>query len=73
MSSRNAFTEKCVAVDDVLSMLMEKPKGTLVSYTEITKGLHSYVRTKGLRLKTCPRCNAPLALSRPTATETSLS
>jgi hypothetical protein len=64
MSKRNVLTEPSILVDDVLSMLTD-PKGTLVSFTEITKSVHDYVKTNGLRQRFCPRCNAPLRRSEP--------
>ena len=41
MSKRNVLTEPSILVDDVLSMLTGHPRGTLVSYTEITKSATS--------------------------------
>jgi len=65
MSKRNVLTEPSILVDDVLSMLTGHPRGTLVSYTEITKSVHDYIKTNGLRQRFCPHCNAPLAPSEP--------
>jgi len=60
MSKRNALTEQSIIVDDVLSMLTGHPRGTLVSFTEVTKSVHDYIKTNGLRQRFCPHCNAPL-------------
>lgn len=60
MSKRNALTEQSIAVDDVLSMLTGHPRGTLVSFTDLTKSVHDYIKTNGLRQRFCPHCNAPL-------------
>jgi len=65
MSKRNVLTEPSILVDDVLSMLTGHPRGTLVSFTQITKSVHDYIKTKGLRQRFCPRCNAPLTRSEP--------
>jgi hypothetical protein len=65
MSKRNVLTEQSIVIDDVLSMLTGHPRGTLVSYTEITKSVHDYIKTNGLRLRFCPHCNAPLTPSPP--------
>ena len=45
------LTEKSIVVDDVLAKLLGSSKGELVSYTELTKGLHSYIKANGLRVK----------------------
>jgi hypothetical protein len=60
MSKRNALTEQSIMVDDVLSMLTGHPRGTLVSFTEMTKSLHDYIKMNGLRQRFCPHCNASL-------------
>jgi hypothetical protein len=65
MSKRNALTEQSIIIDDVLSMLTGHPRGTLVSFTEITKSLHDYIKMNGLRQRFCPHCNAPLTGSAP--------
>jgi hypothetical protein len=64
VSKRNPLTEPSIIVDDVLSMLTGHPRGTLVSFTEITKSVHDYVKTNGLRKRFCPHCNASLAPSK---------
>ncbi|MGA2240261.1 MAG: hypothetical protein ABSG74_13725 [Candidatus Bathyarchaeia archaeon] len=61
MSKRNALTEQSIMIDDVLSMLTGHPRGTLVSFTEMTKSLHDYIKMNGLRQRFCPHCNAPLS------------
>ena len=60
MSKRNALTEQSIVIDDVLSMLTGHPRGSMVSFTELTKSLHDYIKTNGLRQRFCPHCNAPL-------------
>ncbi len=62
---RNALTEQSIVIDDVLSMLTGHPRGTMVSFTEITKSLHDYIKSNGLRQRFCPHCNAPLNGSLP--------
>lgn len=73
MSKRNALTEQSIIIDDVLSMLTGHPRGTMVSFTEITKSLHDYIKMNGLRQRFCPHCNAPLSggvsVSEPVAPE----
>jgi len=73
MSKRNALTEQSIVIDDVLSMLTGHPRGTMVSFTEITKSLHDYIKMNGLRQRFCPHCNAPLnataAAAEPVATQ----
>jgi hypothetical protein len=73
MSKRNALTEQSIIIDDVLSMLTGHPRGTLVSFTEMTKSLHDYIKMNGLRQRFCPHCNAPLSgsasASQPVVTE----
>jgi hypothetical protein len=59
------LTEPSIIVDDVLSMLTGHPRGTLVSFTEITKNVHDYIKTNGLRKRFCPHCNASLTPSEP--------
>jgi len=61
MSKRNALTEQSVVIDDVLSMLTGHPRGSMASFTELTKSLHDYIKTNGLRQRFCPHCNAPLS------------
>ncbi len=60
MSRRNALTEQSIVVDDVLSILTGRPRGTLVSFTEVTRSVHEYIKTNGLRQRFCPHCNASL-------------
>lgn len=60
MSKRNALTEASIVIDDVLSMLTGHPRGSMVSFTEMTKSLHNYIKLNGLRQRFCPHCNAPL-------------
>jgi len=73
MSKRNALTEQSIIIDDVLSMLTGHPRGTFVSFTEITKSLHDYIKMNGLRPKFCPHCNAsltgPASVPEPVAAE----
>jgi ribosomal protein L40E len=58
MPRESMLTQRSIVADDTLSMLTGQPKGALLSYTELTKLMHQYIRTKGLRLKACPFCNA---------------
>jgi hypothetical protein len=54
MSKRNALTEQSIVIDDVLSMLTGHPRGSMVSFTEITKSLHDYIKSNGLRQSNGP-------------------
>lgn len=60
MPRESMLTQRSIVADDTLSMLTGQPKGALLSYTELTKLMHQYIRTKGLRLKSCPNCNAQI-------------
>jgi hypothetical protein len=54
----NMLTEPSIITDDTLSMLTGKPTGALLSYTELTRMMHQYIRSNSLRLKACPHCKA---------------
>jgi ribosomal protein L40E len=60
MPRESMLTQRSIVADDTLSSLTGQPKGALLSYTELTKLMHQYIRTKGLRLKACPHCNAQI-------------
>jgi ribosomal protein L40E len=60
MARESMLTQKSIMADDTLSLLTGQPKGALLSYTELTKSMHAYIRTKGLRLKACPNCKAQI-------------
>ncbi len=60
MARESMLTQRSIVADDTLSLLTGQPKGSLLSYTELTKMMHNYIRTKGLRLKSCPNCNAQI-------------
>lgn len=48
---RTSFlTKPSIVVDEVLSQLCGIPVGEQISYTTLTKGLHSYIRAKNLRI-----------------------
>jgi hypothetical protein len=54
------LTRQSIVADDTLAMLTGQPKGALLSYTELTKMMHQYIRTKGLKLRSCPNCNSQI-------------
>jgi len=54
------LTRQSIVADDTLALLTGQPKGALLSYTELTKMMHQYIRTKGLKLKSCPNCNSQI-------------
>jgi len=60
MARESMLTQKSIMADDTLSLLTGQPKGALLSYTELTKSMHAYIRSKGLRLKACPNCKAQI-------------
>jgi len=60
MARESMLTQRSIVADDTLSLLTGQPKGALLSYTELTKMMHEYIRTKGLRLKACPHCKAQI-------------
>jgi len=60
MARESMLTQKSIMADDTLSLLTGQPKGSLLSYTELTKSMHQYIRSKGLRLKACPNCKTQI-------------
>ena len=60
MPRESMLTRQSIVADDTLAMLTGQPKGALLSYTELTKMMHQYIRTKGLKLKSCPNCNSQI-------------
>lgn len=56
VSRQSVLTQKVIVADEVLSGLTGKPAGSLLSFTELTRGLHDYIKTKKLRLKACAGC-----------------
>ena len=42
----SALTRKMIHVDENLSTVIGFSEGELVSYTEITKGIHEYIKKK---------------------------
>jgi hypothetical protein len=60
MARESMLTQKSIMADDTLSLLTGQPKGALLSYTELTKSMHQYIRSKGLRLRACPNCKTQI-------------
>ncbi len=60
MARESMLTQRSIVADDTLAVLTGQPKVALLSYTELTKMMHQYIRSKGLRLKACPNCNAQI-------------
>ncbi len=60
MPRESMLTRQSIVADDTLAMLTGQPKGALLSYTELTKMMHQYIRTKGLKLRACPSCNSQI-------------
>jgi len=62
MARVSLLTQKWIFADDTLSLLTGKPKGELLSYTELTKSMHQYIRANGLRLKACQNCKSQIPM-----------
>jgi len=60
MPRESMLTRQSIVADDTLALLTGQPKGALLSYTELTKMMHQYIRSKGLKLKSCPNCNSQI-------------
>lgn len=60
MARESMLTQRSIVADDTLSSLTGQPKGALLSYTELTKMMHQYIKTNGLRIKACPNCKAQI-------------
>ncbi len=60
MARTSMLTQRSIVADDTLATLTGQPRGAYLSYTELTKLMHQYIKTKQLRLKACPHCNAPI-------------
>ena len=60
MARESMLTQKSIVADDTLALMTGQSKGALLSYTELTKSMHQYIRSKGLRLKACPNCKAQI-------------
>jgi ribosomal protein L40E len=60
MARVSMLTQRSIVADDTLATLTGQPRGAYLSYTELTKMMHQYIRSKQLRLKACPHCNAPI-------------
>ena len=54
----SGLLKKKVQVDEALGTVIGVPEGTAVSYAEIQKGLHKYIRDHGLKTDT-PKETAP--------------
>lgn len=60
MARESVLTQRSVVADDTLAMITGQPKGSYVSYTELTRGLHAYIKSKQLRLKACVHCKGQI-------------
>ena len=58
----SGLLKKKVQVDEALGTVIGVPEGTAVSYAEIQKGLHKYIRDHGLKTDT-PKETAPAVQS----------
>lgn len=71
----SALQKKIILVDDILSKVVGREQGSFVSYAELTKGIHEYIKKNDLRkasaekpsesapsgVKFCYGCGADLA------------
>jgi ribosomal protein L40E len=56
----SALQRKIILVDEDLSKVVGKEQGTLVSYAELTKGIHDYVKNHDLRKSTQEASSEPV-------------
>jgi chromatin remodeling complex protein RSC6 len=47
----SSFNKKTIIVDENLSKIVGVSEGTLVSYSEIAKGIHEYIKMHNLKKK----------------------
>ena len=55
----SGLTKKAVYVDGVLSSILGVNQGELVSYAELSKGLHRYIKENNLRNPQAAKVAAP--------------
>ena len=48
-SALSGLTKKTVCADKILSTILSVNEGELVSYAQLSKGLHRYIKEKGLK------------------------
>ena len=71
----SGLTKKIIYADKLLSSLLGVPEGSLVSYSEISKGLHKYIKENDLKnpnsakLKSAPTRPLPPPEVAPTRVE----
>ena len=64
----NGLTKKIVYTDKTLSAVLGVQEGTLVSYAEISKGIHKYIKERNLKnLEMASQPNASVAATQETA------
>ena len=70
----SGLTKKAVYVDKVLAKILGVDEGTQVSYAELSKGLHKYIRENGLKNSTvaavAPAAPATVSMFAPGASQT---
>ena len=68
----SGLTKKAVYADKVLAALLSVKEGTHVSYAELSKGLHKYIREKELKKPPAStQSTTTVAASQPRETEAS--
>ncbi len=66
MSDLNGLTKKSVYADKILATMLGVTEGDHVSYAQLSKGLHKYIRENNLKNPPPLRLNAPpLTLASP--------
>lgn len=55
----SALQKKIVLIDENLSKIIGKEQGTLASYTELTKGVHDYIKKHDLKKNTSETPSEP--------------
>jgi chromatin remodeling complex protein RSC6 len=66
----SGLTKKVIWTDATLSTILGVNEGSLVSYSDLLKGLHRYIKEKNLKKPTANSSTAPP--SEPTAADTSM-
>ena len=49
MSALSGLTKKAVYTDKLLATILDVPEGAKVSYADLTRGLHKYIRDHNLK------------------------
>ena len=58
----SALQKKIIGLDENLSKIVGKEQGTLISYAELTKSLHDYIKKNNLRKDTSETASEPASI-----------